>query len=152
MAKRVRAKGQNPKDDIQQTRYNLYKSAIDKAAESKDKGFFLEGITLFESLITDRLESTLTKVTGAEVSFKTLGTLIRMVDSCAAFSPDFCRLITTDLDAWRKERNRALHEIVKLEDGNLELWETRYQALEATYDQGFHLFRQIDLAIRKMDI
>lgn len=150
MAKRIRAKGENPSDEVQQTRYKLYKSALDQAAKAKDNGFYLEGITLFESLITDRLESAITKATGEEVSFKNLGFLIQKLNNSSGFTSEFCDLINTDLDSWRKDRNRALHEIVKLEDGELELWENRYQGLAVTYEQGLQLFRQIDKAIRKM--
>jgi hypothetical protein len=151
MAKRIRAKGQNPKDEVQQARYELYKNAIDQAAAAKGKGFYLEGITLFESLITDRLESLLSRVTGQEVSFKTLGFLIRLVkEQQHTFSDEFYLLVNNDLDSWRNKRNRALHELVKLEEGKIEGWENRYNGLETTYEKGYELFRQIDKAIREM--
>lgn len=38
-------------------RYDLYKAVIHRYKEAMEKGFFLEAITLMESLISDRLES-----------------------------------------------------------------------------------------------
>src|SRR3990167_3525749 len=45
---------------IGSTRYNLYKQAYSRINDATKQGFFLEAITIIESLISDRLESRLT--------------------------------------------------------------------------------------------
>ncbi|MBK8182926.1 MAG: hypothetical protein IPK63_08495 [Candidatus Competibacteraceae bacterium] len=48
------------------TRYQLYKRAYAKINESIKQGFYLEAISIIESLISDRLESRLTFLKGSD--------------------------------------------------------------------------------------
>ena len=65
-----------PDNGVGKIRADLYKQAYERMKEAAEKGFYLEVITLIESLISDRVESFITKSTGEDFSFKTLGELI----------------------------------------------------------------------------
>lgn len=91
---------------------------------SIELGFFCEAIAVSESIISDRLESRLSWLTKESVGFKTLGWLINTLRQYES-DQELIHLLG-DLDAWRKRRNGALHEMVKVsDDGPVPDWENR---------------------------
>lgn len=57
-------------------RYELYAHAWEHTKTAIDRGFYLEAITLLESLLSDRMESRASFLTGANKGFKNLGSLV----------------------------------------------------------------------------
>lgn len=139
-------------NDIGQERYELYKSAFSWIARSIDEGYYLEAISILESLVSDRLESYLPVLFDRDFSFKTLGDLIQAVKSDKSNKTDelLRSLVLNDLDQWRKDRNKAAHEMVKIEDGKRIIWEERVKINKTVAETGLELVRKIDNRIRKL--
>lgn len=143
-AERIRATA-TPGTPVGQTRYRLYRKAYARVKDAQETGFYLEAITIIESLVSDRLESRLCHL-GVNVAFKPLGKLIDGFKSKSSKESDLelRRLVAEDLDGWRGERNRALHEMAKLVEGEDADWDTRYDGLRAVATRGAALLRKID--------
>lgn len=130
-------------------RAEMYKLAYARIAESSKAGFHLEAITIVESLISDRLESRLTFVLQRDFSFQHLGSLIikaRQVET----DPTLLILVGNDLDNWRKSRNKALHEMAKIAEGDTSTWQDRVNGLVSISENGLKLLKVIDKQIKAL--
>jgi hypothetical protein len=136
-------------NNIGTTRYQLYKRAYARINESIKQGFYLEAISIIESLISDRLESRLTFLNGSNFGFKTLGQLISETNRVETDSQlkDF---VTNNLDSWRLVRNKALHEMAKLADGDTSTWDDRIKALVPCAKDGLVILRAIDKRYKQL--
>lgn len=123
-------------------RYRLYKSVIDRFMDARRDGFYLEAITLMESLITDRLESILIHygIIRPEKSFLMLGPCIKALQEAQGILSDD---LLAQLDDWRKARNQSLHEIAKIEEGDSAIFNQRYENLQSIAIGGYNLFKAI---------
>jgi hypothetical protein len=129
-------------------RYELYKRAIKQFNQAIEAGFYLEAITICESLIADRLESRCGEL-GKPIAFKPLGDLIKRIKQIEV--DDLIRnVVQNDLDIWRLKRNTALHEIVKFEKGAIPNWENRVEQYKEYAEAGIEIFRKIDLQLTKL--
>jgi hypothetical protein len=136
-------------NDIGQERYELYKSAFTQITESIKAGYYLEAISIVESLISDRLESHLSLRLGRDFSFKTLGALIQGIKEHET-DRTLRSVVLDDLDQWRAARNKAAHEMVKIEEGKQISWDERTKVNEVVAVQGLKLVRKIDQTVRKL--
>lgn len=136
-------------NNIGQERYELYKAAFEWISRSISEGFYLEAISLEESLITDRLESYLTWLRGTDFSFKTLGELKRAIEKYET-DDELKQLVLGELDQWRKARNKAAHEMVKIEEEKRVSWTDRMKINQAVAEAGLELVRKIDRQTRKL--
>ena len=66
-------------NNVGKIRQDLYSQAHIHIKVAMEQGYYLEVITLVESLVSDRLESFITQTTGEDFSFRTLGELIEKV-------------------------------------------------------------------------
>ena len=125
-------------------RYQLYKASIDQYQKALKDGYFLECITLMESLIKDRLESMYNEIYGADkasgLKFQKNAEILTTLDADA---------LKSDLDVWRKNRNEAIHAMAKLQEHSGVTFEVRYISMRAIAEKGYELFKAIDSAIRK---
>ena len=138
-----------PNNTVSSERYDLYRCALGRIANAIESKFYLEAIGLVESLISDRLESRITEVTGKDFSFKTLGQLIMKMKKIEQ-DINLRTIIINDLDRWREKRNIAAHEMVKIEQGNTISWADRISINENVANEGIDLFRQIDTMIANL--
>jgi hypothetical protein len=123
-------------------RYELFSSAKHRIESSMAHGYYCEVIALCESVIGDRLESRLSFLTQQNVGFKTLGRLLTNLRGCETDNI-ICDLVE-EIDVWRDRRNRALHELVKIEDGVLHTsWKERLETLREDAERGYDLLRKI---------
>jgi biopolymer transport protein ExbB/TolQ len=129
-------------------RQDLYRNAFKRIKQATDQGFNLEAITLIESLISDRLESRLSFLLKEDFSFKTLGVLINKAKRIEN-NEELKLVITSDLNKWRNQRNSALHEMIKIQEGETPSWEDRISNLKNVSESGLKLLRKIDLLCRK---
>ncbi len=144
-------------NNVSQERYELYKAAFSWIGKSIDEGYYVEAISILESLITDRLESHLSLLLDKDCGFKTLGALIqaiRLQDKDQSNKTDEHKLLHSlvleDLDQWRNARNKAAHEMVKIENGKRVSWEERVKINKTVAETGLRLVREIDNQIRKL--
>lgn len=129
-----------------QTRHQLYKGVIDRYKEAMSAGFYLEAITLMESLITDRLESALIyygKNTPNQV-FLPLGSALKPFKDQGIISD---RLYDR-IDAWRKSRNQSLHEVAKIEEGTTPVFRDRYAIQQVIAHEGYEIFKALKEELR----
>jgi hypothetical protein len=123
-------------------RYHLFKNARDHIETCIREGYHCEAIAIIESVIADRLESRLSFLKGENVGFKTLGWLLANLAKIE--SDEEIQRIIALLDAWRERRNRALHELVKVEvDGSRDDWQTRLDNLGVDARDGYELLKWI---------
>lgn len=136
--------------DAGMQRFNLYKPAFVRISKALDGGFYVDAICILESLISDRLESYFLNVHGVSLKHSTLGSLIHKFNSGnSEIDRVLFNLVTKDLDIWRVKRNKAVHGMVKLEEGKFLPWEERVQLCEAAAKEGLSLFREIDAHVRR---
>lgn len=126
-------------------RYRMYKNVLERCAKAKENGFYLEAIALIESIMADRLESYLIRITSnTNYAFKPLGSLIKGLRAI-----NDLQMPIAEIENWKKARNQFLHEMAKIEDGQYEDFSTRYSAALQCVEEGESLFRQIDVICRK---
>jgi hypothetical protein len=104
-------------------RYELFCHARQHIISCMKNGFYLEAITIIESIIADRIESRVSHLKGQNYGFKTLGNLIpeaKKLDS----DPEILAILD-HIDKWREDRNKCLHEMVKIEEGTNLTWDER---------------------------
>ena len=77
-----------------------------------------------ESLLTDRLASRLSFLIPTARAFDAIGPLCKSLKTSKT-DAELLALVESVL-SWAKDRNRALHEMAKLEEGELESWPDRY--------------------------
>ncbi|MDG1049233.1 MAG: hypothetical protein P8M11_07030 [Planctomycetota bacterium] len=130
-------------------RYAFVHERYNKALSA---GFYLEAITICESLISDRLLSSLHHREKVERNPKKgLAELIGkhkkqpLLDPVAMANGERVMDIFSELDRWRRERNALLHGIAKCVPGTklapaASLMERSKKAAE----EGMHLFRMLD--------
>ena len=121
-------------------RYRTYTDVIARYNKAIKAEFYLEAITLMESIIADRLESYLIRKTGNKaLAFKTLEKLIRGLKN----NNDVLMPIS-DIEDWKNSRNMFLHEMAKIEDGKYEDFQTKYYDAKQCAEDGMKLFRMVD--------
>lgn len=127
------------------TKYESYKFAFDQIDLAIEKGFYLEAITIEESILADRLISFL-QMNGKKVNSKfTLGGCF---DPLKHFDCDFSIKDNEDfrveLDHWWDKRNECLHAIVKSNRGDPTIEVEEFLEISrATALQGKFLSRRI---------
>ncbi len=109
-------------------------------------GFFLEAITLMESLISDRLESALIYygVCTPDEVFKPLGENLKRLDSLGIISDE----LYDEINHWKKSRNTALHEMAKISVGERPTFIARYENQKPIAEQGYAIFKKIKNELR----
>ena len=146
--KRIRAVSSSG-NGIGQVRYKLFRQVFSRINAAQQQGFYLEAITLVESLVTDRLEGRLSFVLGEDFSFKTLGAVIKTANTHEA--DDVMKsIISGRLETWRISRNKALHEMAKLAAGDSRTWEDRTMGLIPVCNEGISILREIDKRCKQL--
>lgn len=119
-------KSQVVKKDIKGNvkKYEAYREAWTRIKQAIENGFFIEAITIQESIISDRIISFLTrpgasnayarkKETGNFVSFHQIIKCWRSEFTTPLQAGVYIDLIDA-VDKWRRNRNEAVHAIVKI--------------------------------------
>jgi len=149
MNKRATA-SKTPGSAIGIARYKIYKNGIGRIQNAIKSGYYLEAITLCESLIADRLESRLKYLTGGDkYSFKTLGDIQKGIKKYETDS-ELRSIINSEVNKWRQKRNDALHAIGKLEEKKIEIWEDRIEKCKKIAEDGEKLRKRIFSIIDKL--
>ncbi len=139
-----------PGNTIGSTRQHLYKRAFEQIKKSLLQEFYLEAITIIESIIADLLERRISWLTQhSERAFSNLGPLknrLSVLETDASL-----RDLFDQIDAWRRTRNE-IHEVVKLEESALQKnWDTEYQKFKVVAEEGIKLARDLMKNIRRVN-
>jgi hypothetical protein len=124
------------------TRYTLYKRAWEHVDVATKAGFHLEAITLLESILTDRMESRASFLTSTIQGYQNLGPLITTLKKHEKL-PEFLAVLDS-IDAWREQRNAAVHEMVKFEAGHAPTWDEKLKPLPKIVLEGKRIIRAFD--------
>lgn len=127
----------------------MYKRAFSRINHANDAGYYLESITIIESLVSDRLESRLSFLLQRNFSFRTLGASIQTAGQVEP-DPELKTIILEGVNEWRKKRNTALHEMAKMADGDDRAWEEKYAELEQIASDGLSVLSRLQDRMRKI--
>ena len=98
-------------------KYLSYREAWTRIKEAQEQGFYLEAVTLVESIISDRLVSYLVSVGEMDVAgrYVSLSALIRRWKERKPESISFGGYsdLQAAVDHWRQLRNNVIHGMVK---------------------------------------
>lgn len=129
------------KGEIRRDRYQRVLEQYKRAMES---GFYLEAVTLMESIISDRLESRATYL-GKTTGFDTLGKLCNILSSDTVLKDIIPQIVD-----WKNGRNRILHEMSKIDASDMaEDFGGKYESGRLLAQSGLDIFRQVDAAVRR---
>jgi hypothetical protein len=135
-SKRTRAKNAG------KNRQELYRKASGRIKAATTAGFYLESIALIESMIADRIESLLETYNPNEedrkTDFQALGPLLNELKKINP-SADLLDCINK-IEAWKWQRNVALHEMVKIEKNNFISWDKKQSEAKDAVEKGLKLF------------
>jgi hypothetical protein len=113
MSKKIRA---ITNEDNRMIKYNLIKAAISRYNSAIRDNYYLEAITLIESLICDRLESRLGEKIKKAVNFNTIVYLINKIKPVE--NDKILQEYLDEILDWSKLRNESIHEAVKIDSNN----------------------------------
>ena len=154
MVKQQTTKLKRPTADnpqIGMARYNMIKEAMEQYKRAMDAGFYIEAIALMESAICDRLES-LANIAFSpdDYSYSTIGQLVHLFRSKGKpITPELANVLDA-LSAWAKNRNNAIHEMVKLGPTNSNIgFVEKYKSLKQIAKQGKDLFNAVKKEYKK---
>ena len=125
-------------------RYQVIRDAISRYNEAIKAGYYLEAITLAESLIADRLESRAIFLGHDNAAFQTLGNLCKKLQDDKELSD-----VISNIQEWRASRNNALHSLAKIKNGSIESFQDRYYDTKSTAVEGIQVFRKLDKLLKE---
>ena len=145
--------------DYGKQKSDRYAFAHSRIQEAMKAGFYLEAITITESMITDRLLASRDHLRGEERKAKTtLGRVLRkhledeQLRAAAGPAIEGETTLFERLSSWCEQRNDLLHGIAKCLPGFEDEAETSTQFMErarAQADEGLLLFRKLDDWLRR---
>jgi hypothetical protein len=141
-------------------KYLSYREAWARIKLARRQGFFLEAVTIEESIISDRLLSFLEKRCGLTLKDATKGNLNQIIlkwhgEASARlkgdpFEEETLQALNDRLQAWRSGRNEVVHGMVKSKarpgDDHIDNF---LQAAEAYAQSGERLARDLDAWVRR---
>ena len=145
-----------PKSAPAQARKMLYQHAIPRVKDAIENRYPLEAIALLESMIADRLEARVAALPAkngvrAARTFSMLAKLATTLRSENSGESGDAKGIYQEVAEWARHRNKALHEMVKLAEGNTEEWGARMNEAQSAATKGLVLFRKVDALVKKLN-
>lgn len=132
-----------------ETRQELFRLGAGHIAQAIKDGYFIEAIAIIESWIADRLEAHLSYVNREPCEFLTLERAIKRIEKLDT-DEELKRLVVEDLNLWKNQRNKAVHELMKIQHGNYSTFRERIAASREPAQSGMELFRKIDRRINEL--
>lgn len=145
---------------IAKQRQAIISAAYSWIKKSMQDKFYVEAVSIIESLISDRLESRLSFLMGQNVGFQNLGTLVDKTyaeeTKNAAYGDNEIMTILKDpnntdnygdIERWTKRRNQVIHEIGKVEAGNFIPFDEKLEKAKEVAKKGLVLLRKLDKRI-----
>ena len=117
----------------------LYRRAYRKIDRSIKSGFHIEAIALLESIMCDRLESLLERVSGDYIAVSTLGQLLEKLRPHQVIP----RELEDEIRAWNRQRGLVIHEIVKVTLTASTSWNERISFARITALEGVVLLKKV---------
>ena len=153
--KKIRAKHSKDTEFVKIVRWQFYARAFSRINEAIKKKFYLEAITLEESIMSDRLESRLDVVKAEKPQeYKTLGKLIgAMKDkNINTLNQEQFQLLEEVNEWYSNGRCLLLHEMVKFNSlyENMH-WQERYDSAKEVAIKGKQLAQALSDLVKKLN-
>lgn len=132
--------------ELRKAKEELFKKAFSRIEKSILRGFHLEAIAIIESLICDRLETSITSITRESTGVKNLGPLLKRLEEY----PEFPRVLVEEIDLWRSHRNLVMHRMVKITSEEVFDWQSRMKFARTTAIEGFRLVKSVHAATNRI--
>lgn len=131
-------------------RGELYSSAFSHIKDAYDKGFYIECVSIIDSMITDRLESYCQflshnddKQFAATSVFDAMRNVGTLTKEKGVRDNEFY-VINEKIEKWSAQRNRAIHGFVIVrEDSKGDDFNKRKQVAKDAADEGLRLVREV---------
>ncbi len=138
---------------VARQRYELYKLANEQLKSAYEAGFYIECVSICESIIADRIEARLQflrRDTDKRSHIDSLGRLLKQVEDIEANDQTDLRDVYQAIREWLKARNATIHQFVKVTEGNHQFdGESRMRQAKTAARDGMKLMRSISALIRK---
>lgn len=132
-------------------RHKLFKDAISRAQLAIQEGFYVEAISIIESLLATRIESYLSYLEGRPVRFVTIGKRLQdRLQKTHGFDSKILDLFQNAILPWAEERHVAIHELAKLADDKSPTFSERYARLKQTAFHGEQLRKKLFSLVAKI--
>jgi hypothetical protein len=136
-------------------RFRLIRDAFLRCQDALRAGYYIEAISIVESIVADRLGSVLYGITRQRIEIEhTIGNLLynwneaskkgTAPDRARPLPKDIASFLERDLKTWVKARNKAVHAMAKLERSGDATFHERYERLETVALDGVLILRQLD--------
>ncbi len=117
--------------------FQKFSEAFLRIKLSIEQGFYFETITIVESIITNRIKSNLT---GRNLITDEYLTFFDIIEKVKDSTPEKLNLID-ELHEWRKNRNKAIHNIINHKEENIVFF---METVKKTAIKGEELARTVD--------
>jgi hypothetical protein len=119
----------------------LFREAFRRIDRAIAKGFHLEAIAITESLICDRIESTISTITNKESYPDTLGPLLSQLRKLSVYPDELIH----EIDSWRRDRNLVMHQMVKITNSDTTDWRSRMKFARLTALAGKSILKDVQI-------
>jgi hypothetical protein len=139
-ARNDRIAGDTP--EIAALKRELHRQANGSLSAAIDNGFWIEAISIAESLMSDRIESYFQK-NHERRRITTLGSWSYELMKSDCLAKKDVELFKR-VHAWAKKRNLATHELVKVSEGHMGAWEERVAECKRVAMEGKRLSAEVN--------
>ena len=138
--------------EVGRLRKELYAHAYKQIAHAKSNECWLEIIALCDSIIGDRIESLAARLGKQRVEKRIILTVKQASSKHrnTLIESGFPAILLSSVAEWADNRNRHIHEMVKVRVGERFSWNNRVRLLKTDALKGVLLSRKVDLACRKV--
>lgn len=138
---------------VARQRYELYKLANEQLKKAYGAGFYIECVSICESIIADRIEARLQFLRRDRMKpshVDSLGRLLKQIQDIEDEEQTDLREAYVLIRDWGKARNAAIHQFVKVTDHNQQLCgRDRIRQAKTAAREGIRLMRVISTLVRK---
>ncbi len=138
---------------VARQRYDLYKLANEQLKRAYEAGFYIECVSICESIISDRIEARLQflrRATDKPSHIDSLGRLLKQVEDIESQDQTELRAAYAAIRHWANARNETIHQFVKVTDQNHEATsKDRIQQGKMAAREGRVLMQLISKLIKK---
>ena len=138
---------------VARLRYELYRSANEQFKAAFEAGFYIECVSICESIISDRIEARLQflrRGTDKPSHIDSLGRLLKQVTDIEPEDQVELRAAYASIREWGNARNETIHQFVKVTEQNQDLdGNGRVRNAKTAARDGIRLMKMISALVRK---
>ena len=125
--------------ELGKAKQELYRKAHKHLDRATTKGSHIEVIAILESLMSDRLESAISSITGESQAVNSLGSLVSKFHQIHSIDDE----LRLRLREWNRHRSQIIHQMVKLTENHTPTWAERMTFARRVASEGKILFKDL---------